>query len=159
MSDQQTQMDKLVKILLKRGLKEDAELDDVLDMVNKELELKEEIKEEDPRVVLNSNSATIVWPSGLSMAFYLDGTTSCIYDHGVSEDGTEKLAVDDMPKTPKHIMDQVFKHICDLVRQMTSAVHKEHQSMFKEDKTRWIKFGNKRAFVAGMVYGQQHPKL
>lgn len=153
MSDE---ISRIVKLLQSRGGLSKDELKDLDGTIKK---LRKEVAvpyRTEYKLILNERAATAVWANGFTVAFHVDGSVHCSMD-GTPTDHTSitKLNIE------FGALEACMKHIVGLHCKMAEEQAKNPGTTPKvkqeEPKTRFMHSNNKRAFVAGMIFGRKNP--
>jgi hypothetical protein len=154
MSDE---INRIVKLLQERGGLSKEELKDLDGTVKK---LRKEVavpSRTEYKLILNERAATAVWANGFAVAFHLDGSVH------VSMDGipTEHTSITKL-NIEFGALEACMKHIVGLHHKLAEEYTKSkcpttQKTKEEEPKTRFLHSNNKRAFVAGMIFGRKNP--
>lgn len=153
MSDE---ISRIVKLLREKGGLTEKELND-LDGTMKKLRKEVAVPQRtEYKLILNERAATAVWANGFTVAFHIDGSVHCSMD-GMPTETTSvtKLNIE------FGALEACMKHIVGIHHKMAEEYAKEQSkptpSNKEEPRTRFIHSNNKRAFVAGMIFGRKNP--
>jgi hypothetical protein len=151
MSDE---ISRIVKLLQNKGGLTKEELGDLEGTIKK---LRKEVavpQKTEYKLILNEKAATAVWANGFTVAFHVDGSVHCSMD-GMPTEHTSitKLNIE------FGALEACMKHIVGLHIKMAECLEDEPmiEKPEKPEKTRFLHSNNKRAFVAGMIFGRKNP--
>jgi hypothetical protein len=147
-----TEMEHIVKLLRDRGgftSEEQADLNATIAGMRRQAE---PVVRERPQFVFNDRGATIIFPDGFSVTFDKDGTMNWAYDGKKITDSPPKRTLNqqDLQQCLQHI---VGLHIKDKAEMWSALLQWKNKA--NETRTRYVKNNSKRAFVAGLIMGQQ----
>lgn len=99
------------------------------------------------KIVLNEDSGTLIFESGMTLTLFKDGDVKLTYDGKPIELDYMTLRIAPLD------LEQIYKHIIKLHLLDKKLAKSELDKV--QQKTRYITTGNKRAFVAGMLMGKK----
>lgn len=152
MSDE---ISRIVKLLQSKGglTKEElSDLDGTIKKLRKEVAIPQKTEY---KLILNPRAATAVWANGFTIAFHIDGSVHCSMD-GIPTEYTSitKLNIE------FGALEACMKHIVGLNLKESESKGQTGgivPATKEEPKTRFMHTNNKRAFVAGMIFGRKNP--
>jgi len=110
---------------------------------------------EPPKIFFDSTSATVEWPSGISVRFFVGGSILWKYQD-TNYTCAEIESLDSTLRIPPEYLELCFKHINEIHCKINQAMQESMKKLeTQETKTRYIHSSKKKAFVAGMIMGRK----
>ncbi len=147
-SDMEKMMERIIALVKDKKDLSDEEINKIVEKMRKE----DDQKCEKPRLIFNDRAATIVFPSGFSVAVDRLGNIQWHYDGRSVAEGTVTPIVD------QHTMELCVKHVIGLHIAEKEELEKRLLQPTKNDdkvKHRYMNKDKKRAFVSGMILGKK----